>query len=411
MFHKSLINIYFNIHVMLNQSLKKFFIYRKTANSSVHTTAIPGRFWEKHTPGPFLRGYKAMARNYIASVGFLVSATGVAFLHLHFFQIRKVDPRDIAIEGALVLLLLLWFVAVQRLEEERYLLIPLSLGTYTYFLGAFSILMDEFVEAPVYPMRYIEGSLILFGTVLIGWGIIRLMETDRKGEVEREELRQRRFHWDKLSVIGKFAALFIHEVSSPLTTISLIAGNLRGEKGSPEVQGEKILLQVATLEKFISSLRVFAETGEYKMEREKINVADLLNESLEQNLLGDEDIHVVKDIVPTEFMGDRILLTCSFRIIIKNALDAMPDGGTLKVVAKPKDDNLTVAISDTGGGIPQENLDMIFEPFYTTKDGEGVGLGLFIAHGIIEQHEGAIAVESEAGRGTTIRVILPRGGG
>ena len=97
-----------------------------------------------------------------------------------------------------------------------------------------------------------------------------------------------------------------------------------------------------------------------------------------------------------------------FLNIINNALAAMDSGGTLIVSAERSGEMVSVVFSDTGCGIPPENMDKIFEPFFTTrKVGEGTGLGLAMVHGAVEQSGGRIEVYSEPGQGTTFRVILP----
>ena len=94
--------------------------------------------------------------------------------------------------------------------------------------------------------------------------------------------------------------------------------------------------------------------------------------------------------------------------IMDNALDAMPDGGTLTLTSQSDDDHVTITIADTGRGIPKENLSKIFEPFFTTKPkGEGTGLGLHNAKAIVEKYRGDLSVESTVGQGTTFVIELP----
>jgi two-component system NtrC family sensor kinase len=98
-----------------------------------------------------------------------------------------------------------------------------------------------------------------------------------------------------------------------------------------------------------------------------------------------------------------------FLNLFLNAIQAMPEGGELSVHALAAEDSFVrVDVSDTGIGIPAADLDKIFEPFFTTKEpGIGTGLGLSVAYGIIEKHNGRITVQSEVGRGTTFSVLLP----
>ena len=92
--------------------------------------------------------------------------------------------------------------------------------------------------------------------------------------------------------------------------------------------------------------------------------------------------------------------------LFKNALEAMPEGGDLTVSAEVRDDYLVLKITDTGHGIPPEQLQNLFTPFFTTKPG-GTGLGLTICRGLITQHQGEISIDSEVDRGTTCTIRLP----
>jgi two-component system NtrC family sensor kinase len=101
-----------------------------------------------------------------------------------------------------------------------------------------------------------------------------------------------------------------------------------------------------------------------------------------------------------------------FTNLILNAVQAMPQGGSLTIstVLRQDEDKIHVSFADTGQGIARENLDKIFEPFFSTKKvGEGTGLGLSVSYGLIRNHGGEIKVTSEAGRGTVFTVVLPVG--
>jgi len=100
-----------------------------------------------------------------------------------------------------------------------------------------------------------------------------------------------------------------------------------------------------------------------------------------------------------------------FLNLFLNAIQAMPDGGSLIVKSYVEDDKVKIDVTDTGVGIPPENLDKIFDPFFTTKEvGKGTGLGLSVSYGIIEKHHGQVVAHSEIGRGTTFSITLPPSG-
>jgi signal transduction histidine kinase len=106
-------------------------------------------------------------------------------------------------------------------------------------------------------------------------------------------------------------------------------------------------------------------------------------------------------------LGDRAQLHIVLSNLIRNARDAMSDGGTLRLIARENGDRVEITIADTGVGIPPENLPRIFEPLYSTK-AKGIGLGLSIAHEILTRHNGTLHVRSEPGVGSTFTIQLPR---
>ena len=94
--------------------------------------------------------------------------------------------------------------------------------------------------------------------------------------------------------------------------------------------------------------------------------------------------------------------------LVMNAVHAMPDGGTLRVGLASEPQMVRLTVADTGHGIPREMIKKIFDPFFTTKEfGKGTGLGLTVVKGIIEEHQGSIAVDSREGMGTTFTILLP----
>jgi two-component system NtrC family sensor kinase len=123
--------------------------------------------------------------------------------------------------------------------------------------------------------------------------------------------------------------------------------------------------------------------------------------------------------IQTDYHPELPLLSCDFKRlqqafvnILWNAIEAMPEGGKLTVTTRfdREKDRIEIRVSDTGPGIPEEDVERIFEPFYTTKaEGKGVGLGLSVAYGIIRQHQGEIHFQSEVGQGTHVTIHLPPG--
>jgi two-component system NtrC family sensor kinase len=117
-------------------------------------------------------------------------------------------------------------------------------------------------------------------------------------------------------------------------------------------------------------------------------------------------IETSDDLPPVS--GDAGQLQQAVIALATNAIDAMPEGGLLKISSKRNGTNVLVEVSDTGVGIPQENITRIFEPFFTTKEiGKGTGLGLAVCYGILTEHGGSLDVQSKPGLGTTFTISLP----
>src|SRR4030095_448718 len=116
-------------------------------------------------------------------------------------------------------------------------------------------------------------------------------------------------------------------------------------------------------------------------------------------------VEIAHDLLPVS--GDPGQLQQAIIALAANALDAMGESGVLTILGRNEDDKVVVEISDTGVGIPPENLAKIFEPFFTTKEiGRGTGLGLAVCYGILTEHGGALDVQSTVGAGTTFTITL-----
>ena len=220
---------------------------------------------------------------------------------------------------------------------------------------------------------------------------------------------------ERLAVTGKMTAQLSHEINNPIHNIqSLLESSLRKLNGNDQAK-ELItvaLEEVTRMAKLTRQMLDFYRGSVIDIPLEPVDLGDLLAEmrKLYEEPLSKQCVALVTQ-VPSRLPlleGSRDKLKQVFINLIKNARDAMPNGGTIRIIADVGHGGLSIAVSDTGTGIAPENLGRIFDAFFTTKkDLSGVGLGLSVSYGIIQQHKGSIAVKSTVGKGTTFIIQLP----
>lgn len=234
-----------------------------------------------------------------------------------------------------------------------------------------------------------------------------LMELKRR----EEQLIESR----KMAALGNLTAGIAHELNNPLNNISLTTEALIDEfddwgRKEKLKMLDVIATQVERASTTVANLLDFTRRDEESFEDTVLN--DVLQSTLK--LVANElalnniavDLRLHDNLPPIK--GNAHGLQQVFLNLILNAAQSMPDGGRLGVMSSVENSFIKLAISDTGTGIPQENLDKIFEPFFTTKQvGEGTGLGLSVSYGIIKKHRGTISVESKLGKGTTFFITIP----
>ncbi|MBN1554863.1 MAG: 4Fe-4S binding protein [Phycisphaerae bacterium] len=221
---------------------------------------------------------------------------------------------------------------------------------------------------------------------------------------------------EKLASMGQLAAGIAHEVNNPLGIVLVYAHLLLDEyKNQPKMRDdlEMIARHADRCKKIVSGLLHFSRQN--KVIYQETDVRHLIEQTLKViPQPADVRVDARHDLADphAELDGDQI--TQVLTNLISNAYAAMPNGGTLTVTTTGTADDVTIAITDTGVGIPEENREKIFEPFFTTKQiGKGTGLGLAVTYGIVKMHSGDIRVESNADAakgptGTTFTVTLPR---
>jgi signal transduction histidine kinase len=226
-----------------------------------------------------------------------------------------------------------------------------------------------------------------------------------------KDAQERLVHSEKLALMGKLAGGIAHELRNPLGGIRNAAYFLKMEleKTDPEVQEsiEIIEKEVNTSEKIINSILSFARPSQPIKHR--IDVNDAVREAISRISVPDNITVDARWGASPVVLADSAQLDQAFRNIIRNAIQAMPDGGCLTIRTATKNNGFVhVVIGDTGIGIPDKDIDKIFEPLYTTK-ARGVGLGLALTRMFVEAHGGTIEVKSRVGKGSSFTVRLPAG--
>ncbi|MDD3846988.1 MAG: ATP-binding protein [Syntrophorhabdaceae bacterium] len=235
----------------------------------------------------------------------------------------------------------------------------------------------------------------------------------KEAEQDRSKLEEQLRHADRLATVGQLAAGVAHELNEPL---GHILGFAQLAQKCPDLPTQaradigKILSTSLYAREIVRKLLIFAR--QIPPLKGKVDVNHLVAEVLNflESRFASNGVKVVCRFSPDlpEIDADASQLKQVFVNLIVNALQAMPDGGDLRLKTKGESRKISVVVEDTGAGMEQEVLDKIFTPFFTTKEiGLGTGLGLPVSHGIIASHQGTIRVESSAGKGTVCTIELP----
>jgi len=236
---------------------------------------------------------------------------------------------------------------------------------------------------------------------------------------ERKRLEQAKVQAERLAVVGSMAAQVAHEVRNPLGSISLnidligqeldAFANSNGHSAAEcQVLLREMRSQVLRIRQVVQEYLRFARMP--KSERAKVSLKRFLEEKLNfvQPLLDQKHVNLRSTLDPNlpPVYVDAEQLWEAFLNLIRNALDAMPDGGNLTVSAQRNGAEALVSVSDNGRGMTQDEARNLFVPFFTTKS-DGTGLGLAYVQRVINEHGGRIACATARGKGSTFRIQLP----
>ncbi len=227
---------------------------------------------------------------------------------------------------------------------------------------------------------------------------------------------------EKMASLGKLAATVAHELNNPLAGIlvysKLVARELKDDDISDEDRAEALrCVQVIQHEStrcgdIVKNLLTFARQS--KADLAPTSLTSIIERSVQtvEHLIkhAGVDFTMTRLSVSDEVLCDGNQIQQALVALLVNAVEAMPSGGELSLTLRDLEDGVEIELRDTGVGIPPDVLPHVFEPFVSTKEEKGVGLGLAVVYGIVRRHGGQIDVESEIDRGTTFRITLPRRG-
>ena len=228
--------------------------------------------------------------------------------------------------------------------------------------------------------------------------------------MENIQLYQKLLRSENLAALGTMAAGMAHEIKNPLAAIKgmtqVLPENLDDKKFITDYT-EVVPRQLDRINRIIENLLKAGRAP--KPEKKEVDINHLLNEVIDfyANLWQKQKVEVCKKLMPLpRMLADPDQLQQVFTNLVLNAIQAMPDGGSLTVDSQGRENLVVIKVTDTGLGIPADKLEKIFDPFYSLKE-EGTGLGLFTAYRIIQEHGGSIDVESQENKGTTFSLCLP----
>lgn len=251
--------------------------------------------------------------------------------------------------------------------------------------------------------------------------ILREQEKLREAEF-RAKMEQQMIATERLASLGTLAAGVAHEINNPLAIIKESVGWMNVILNKEELaripRKQDLSKALEKIENAIEratriTRQLLGSVKETDSVLAEIKISELADEAigLTKKEAGNKDIEIAKDIDPSigSIWSDPYKLRQVLINLITNAISATGSGGKITIKIENTAEGMCLSVSDTGHGIPKENLEKIFEPFFSTKPpGEGTGLGLFVSRRIIENLGGKIEVDSQFGYGTTFLVRLPK---
>jgi nitrogen fixation/metabolism regulation signal transduction histidine kinase len=231
--------------------------------------------------------------------------------------------------------------------------------------------------------------------------------------------RERLVQTERVAAWRELARRLAHELKNPLFPLQLTVENLVRARALPEAEFDEVFkestqtlgMEIANLKTIIARFSDFSKMPKPELERmdaqDSVERVRALYEAAGDKGLARIRFEVELAAEPMPIDADPELLHRALSNLVLNAMDAMPDGGTLTLAAKTRGDGVEIRVSDSGAGMTPEECERLFTPYYTTKE-HGTGLGLAIVQSVVADHGGTIAVESRTGGGATFVITLPK---
>jgi two-component system NtrC family sensor kinase len=262
----------------------------------------------------------------------------------------------------------------------------------------------------------------LFNKILQAYEKILRSDAEQQEVEYRKQMEQQIMVCERLASLGTLAAGVAHEINNPLAIIKESAGWMRQLFAKDELKDiprhddfvkalDKVEKSVERASRITHQLLGFVGKSESSLS--EVNLTELIEEAIQliSHEAQNRDIRVLRQMEPSAntIWSDPYQLRQVLLNLLTNAMHAVNSDGTITIAIEDVGDCRTITISDTGPGIPRENLDKIFEPFFSTKSpGQGTGLGLFVSRGIVEKLGGTIEVASKIGQGASFSIRLPK---
>jgi two-component system sensor histidine kinase HydH len=242
-------------------------------------------------------------------------------------------------------------------------------------------------------------TLILW---LVTFGVMYLLRRDKQRQIEMQRL-------DEMARLGELGAVIAHEIRNPLAGIKGFVQLIETATDMEQARhyANKVVLQSRRMETLVDDLLAFAR--EDQLEPQPADLALLVQDCVEMIRMEADSSRVKVIHTPHAALNVMIISDHIIQLLLnllKNGLQAMPDGGVLQVELQSDKSRAVIKVRDSGIGIPPENISHIFEPFWTSK-ARGTGLGLALCRKVGQEHGGSLTVESAVGIGTTFTMTLP----